>query len=398
MGAYIDALTNKNMTHAQAVDYAEDVIERTQPVFSVKDVAEAYRSSEFWKMITMYTNQLNQNFNYAIHDVFGAARAGAIKKSEAVERLVLGLIVPAMLIGAIGRSRPADDLEELFGDISNQAVMALPMMGREMAAALKGIYGMSPPATLSLLEEGRNIVYYATVSKDWEKVLEATTQAGAYALGVPGISMKRTILNTWKQLADNAEYKSFDMWQLIVGEYVREEAMQDRKSWEEASYMINEAYNLLGKRDVEGKISRVDDDGNRVETNEFVDIGKFKEVVDRYTDKVDPNMMTVEMGFPAIVEEYMKAKPMFERYDSITSEGDFRRSERIHNPMLDVYLMIFRGYGELLTQEAQEKMVETVELLGIPLNAVPEYSYTKELLERQKKELRIKSTIKGWGS
>jgi hypothetical protein len=210
MGAYIDHI-KKGYTHEESCTYAEEAIERTQPVFSVKDVAETYRGSEIWRMLTTYTNQLNQNFMYAQHDVWGQWRAGQISTAKMIERFHMGLIVPAMIIGAMSRMSPADDAEELMKDIGNQALMSIPIFGRPLSGMMSGYFNVGTPVTLSMIDQtGR--MWQAVASKDWEKIGFEGIGLAAYATGKPLIAPKRAVKYGLKYFRDEAENKSLDMW------------------------------------------------------------------------------------------------------------------------------------------------------------------------------------------
>ncbi|MFH1640578.1 MAG: hypothetical protein ABIA66_01305, partial [Candidatus Omnitrophota bacterium] len=141
-GAFDDGIS-KGKTPEQAAADAETVIRKTQPFFDVKDLPEYYRSGEMMKALTIFTNQLNNYWNYYHFDIAGKYKAGRISTPEALRRILLAFIIPALMIGAITRSRKPEDWKETGKDLISMATATVPLAGSWITSGLKGFTDVS---------------------------------------------------------------------------------------------------------------------------------------------------------------------------------------------------------------------------------------------------------------
>jgi hypothetical protein len=204
------------MTSELAAKYAERAIRRTQPFFNVKDVPEYWRAGEGFKMLTTFTNQLNQYWNYMRFDIIGKAHAGEISKLEATRRIFDGFVIPAYLIGWITRSTPADDIKEFSGDMGMMATSMIPLVGSFISSAMKGFKDSSGSITTEFASKLQEAAYYAAEGTP-EKIAKPAMEAAGYGLGIPTGQPRRTI----EGLLDIAQGKTDDWLRLIWSEYNR---------------------------------------------------------------------------------------------------------------------------------------------------------------------------------
>ena len=222
-GGFDDAL-KKGFSEKMAAEYATRAIRRTQPFFSVKDIPEFYRSNEFMKALVMFTNQLNQNWNFYRHDIWGKTAAGQLSKGQAVRKTIEAFIIPSLMIGAITRSRPARDAGEFFKDLGSMAFSSVPVVGNFITSGMKGFrdnQGLVTTEILDKLQEGS----YAAFQGEWDKVLQNIPELAGYAAGIPVSQPTRTI----KAILDIASGKSDDWMSLIFGTYARKQASSEEK-------------------------------------------------------------------------------------------------------------------------------------------------------------------------
>jgi len=220
IGAFDDAV-QKGMTQPQAAAYASKIIRQTQPYFSAKDLAHYWRGGEMAKMLTIFTNQLNQNFNYIAYDIIGPYRAGVIGKTKVLERVMMGIVAQGLMIGAISRSRPAKDLAEIRDDLSWQGLAMMPLGGSLASSAIKGFTG-SNVVSLEALAAMQDTIYAAN-KLEWDKLGKASLKAGAYGAGIPYSQPKRT----GEGILDLATGKTDDWMRLIWSEWAREQALDE---------------------------------------------------------------------------------------------------------------------------------------------------------------------------
>lgn len=216
-GAF-DKMIQQGATEKEAAAYASKVIRQTQPFFSAKDLAHYWRGGELNKMLTIFTNQLNQNFNYIMYDIIGPYKAGVISRKVVLDRLMKGIVTQALIIGTISRSRPAQDLKEIRDDLAWQATAQIPLWGSMLSSGLKGFTG-SGVVSLEFLGALQQAVYNANKG-DWDKLGKSSLKMGALGAGVPYAQPKRTI----EGILDLASGKSDDWLRLIWSEWVREQA------------------------------------------------------------------------------------------------------------------------------------------------------------------------------
>lgn len=218
-GAFDDFLAKNPGKEDAASEYATGVIQRTQPFFAVKDLAEFWRSGEFMKALTMFTNQLNNNWNYYRHDIFGKWRAGRIGFGQVARKTIDSFVIPGLLIGMFARSRPAEDAGELGKDLIRQALAAIPILGSFLTSGLLGFYSHAGIITTEVFNKLQTFTFHFA-KEQWKKALLDIPELAGYVVGIPVTQPKRFV----KSLISLAQGKSDDWLALIWGEYVREQA------------------------------------------------------------------------------------------------------------------------------------------------------------------------------
>jgi hypothetical protein len=207
-------------TMQEASNYAEKAIRETQAWFDVKDLPEFYRSGEMGRAITMFTNELNNQWNYFAHEVIGSTRAGQQSKAQSVRKIIEGFVIPATLIGMISRSRPAQNAQEYSKDMAMQALSYIPIWGSWLSAGFQGFRG-GGIVTTEPMERAGQIPYYAAKGQPG-KVAQSAGEFAGYMLGLPVNQLERT----GKGIYDLAQQNTNDWLRLIWSEYTRATAGQ----------------------------------------------------------------------------------------------------------------------------------------------------------------------------
>lgn len=216
-GAFDNGLS-KGLSRKEAAKTAEAIIRRTQPFFDVKDLPEFWRSGELMKALTMFTNQLNNYFNYYKFDIFGARMAGKIGNVEALKKTILAFVLPALTIGAVTRSELPKDAEDVSRDLAGMGLATVPVFGNWMSAAVRG-WRSSGIITTEILKAIGDLTYWASEGNLGKAALQIPELA-ALATGVPYAQPKRTV----EAMVELAQKKSDDWLSLIWGKYTREKA------------------------------------------------------------------------------------------------------------------------------------------------------------------------------
>jgi len=221
-GAFDDYLKRNPGELKRAAEYAERAIRRTQPFFDIKDLAEYWRSGEFMKTLTMFTNQLNQNWNYYWHDIWGKFSKKRIPFTEVVRKTIEAFVIPALIIAWASNSRPSKNVKEFVRDEIAQALAVIPILGSWLASGYKGFRGQGVVST-ELLSTAQEIGYRISKSQ-WEKVAMTTPELVGYAYGLPVVQPKRIV----ETIVDMASGETDDWLRLIWGKYTREKAKTEK--------------------------------------------------------------------------------------------------------------------------------------------------------------------------
>jgi len=222
-GAFDNHLKQNPDKIGDAASYAESIIRKTQPFFSQKDLAEYWRSGEIMKTLTVFTNQLNNYWNYYRFDTWGKFKAKEAGLGETAKRVIYGFVLPAMFVGWISRSRPAKNLKEAAKDTTLQLVRTIPLLGNYISSGLEGWRPSAPimyEAFSGLQRTSLNLA-----KKQWKNALKTGTDTIGFAVGVPAKKIKTYM----EGLYDLFTGKTDDWWRLIYGEYVREKAKEKKK-------------------------------------------------------------------------------------------------------------------------------------------------------------------------
>jgi hypothetical protein len=171
-----------------AVEYADGLVEKTQPMADIMDLPAFFRGSTFEKMFSVFQNQINQNVNYWYGDMYLARKEGDIKNIDVGYRVLMSYMVPAMIMGLIARGRPQEEPEEVVKDAASYAVAPVFVVGGMASGLIQG-YGTRMPVGLGVFEEmGR--AYQADSPAG---AARAAGNATAQVLGLPWSQPKRTL-------------------------------------------------------------------------------------------------------------------------------------------------------------------------------------------------------------
>jgi len=228
-GAYDQAL-GKNMTDQQAIDYADKVIRKTQPMAGVKDLAKWFRGGTLSKMFTMFQNQVNNNYNYYTQDILGKYRAGEIGVGKVMYRVAFSYIMPALLMGMITRGRLPKDTKEVLKDLVSFPIAGLFFVGAIVRSIVDGFDEFSiPPLSWA------NDIIKAGTMKTIPTKIKYGLSALAKVLGIPWNQPYRSV----KGMIDYLGGATDDLRRLVYSEY----ALAEEKTTTTSKYNTGKSYN-----------------------------------------------------------------------------------------------------------------------------------------------------------
>ncbi len=154
MAAYIDKRTStavwysayqlsksEGMSEEESVQFADGVLQDTQPMADAADLPAYFRGNEMEKTLTIFQNQVNQNGNFLWYNILGETKAEKINYKTAAYRLMMSQIVPAYVLGAISRGRPSTDPVEIGKDIFSYMVSPFVFVGKFVYNIATGDWG-----------------------------------------------------------------------------------------------------------------------------------------------------------------------------------------------------------------------------------------------------------------
>ncbi|GAG72150.1 unnamed protein product [marine sediment metagenome] len=174
-GSY-DSAINKGKSQQEAINYASAVMRKTQPMVAAKDLPQWFRDGMVVKLFNMFQNQINKNFNYINHDIFGKLKHGKISPYTAAHRLLFGWFVPSVLLGMISRGRRPKDWKEIVQDMAVYYAGGAFFFGAFAVNAVKGYGGYVTP----ILAFGTDIVKAATYKTTESRIKAGISAASTY--------------------------------------------------------------------------------------------------------------------------------------------------------------------------------------------------------------------------
>ncbi len=197
--AVINSEIRKGLSLEDATKKARQASLRGQPAAAAKDIAQLYANNEVLNWFTRFTNQLNQIYNIATHDIFAAWYN---KKFAEVGRSIVALGIAAAWIWALKHKELPDDEDDIFDAMTDQALASVPIVG---TAALAGKQGWDAPTPTPLTEAAK--VSQAVFSGEMDRIMPALFKGTAISIGIPFVGLKRIHETVEEQ----------DLWELIGG-------------------------------------------------------------------------------------------------------------------------------------------------------------------------------------
>ncbi len=197
--AVINYQLRKGLSLGEATKKARQTSLRTQPAAASKDIAQLYANNEVLNWFTMFTNQLNQIYNVATHDIPAAFYN---RQFAEVARSTIALGIVAAWIWSLQNKELPDDRDDILEALTDQSLAALPIIG---SAALSGKRGWDAPtpSVIGTVAKTSGAVF----SGEMDRIMPALFESVAIGTGTPFIGLKR--------IYETVEEE--DLWELIGG-------------------------------------------------------------------------------------------------------------------------------------------------------------------------------------
>ena len=352
-GGYLDWLKKHPRDLAGAKEYTERGIRKLQPYFEIKDLAELWRSNEFMKTLTIFTNQLNQYQNYYRHDIFGKFMAGKIGIREVIRRIWWAFVIPALIVGAVRRSRPAQNAKEVLLDFAGLGVGTIPIAGAWIVSGIKG-FTSSGLITTEVLIELQKITGHLA-KEQYDKLWKDIPVAAGYLKGFPINQPKRTL----EALVRIVSGESDDWLELIWGQWAREKAMTPGDEAKQTAKELTTQESGLGQFDVE--------------TGTAFNTGKLSSSYHKQFRRgdewlIDPKLITEENGFSPLARFWVETDWKIRYFDDLSPED--QKAELHADPWLHAYLYFWGKRWADMPEDIQPLVETLVKEYDVPRNTV----------------------------
>ena len=124
-----------------AVAFANKMIARTQPMGDVEHLPDFFVGGPIERLLSTFQNQVNNNWNFWAHDIYGMRKAGKISRKMVMYRVLFSNILPSMMFGAISRGGLPDDWKDVLFDWAAYSISPIFLLGRLAVDAVLGFAG-----------------------------------------------------------------------------------------------------------------------------------------------------------------------------------------------------------------------------------------------------------------
>jgi hypothetical protein len=180
-----NAVYNKSILklgEEEATRLAQDATLRTQPAAHAKDLPQLYTTNEFLNWGLQFTNQLNQIYNIATYDIPQDIKSRRLYKAFLSS---LALAIVSLTIWTMSNRRLPEDEEDVMEALTEEAIMAVPLVGRAIMSSVKGWESPSPAY--------KGPVAIGKLISEQERAIKAraAVEAALVMLGVPYTGPRR---------------------------------------------------------------------------------------------------------------------------------------------------------------------------------------------------------------
>jgi hypothetical protein len=212
----------QGINEVESIQFADGVIQDTQPMGSAVDLPMFFRGGELAKALTIFQNQVNQNGNYLWYNILGESKAKKINLTQTGYRIMMTQILPALLLGTVSRGRPPESAGEVAKDLGSYLLSPFVFLGGLVLNIATGEWGRSGSIAETPFKEAGRLV--AAIQKgDGKKIITTAARAtGAWTGGKIPLQAIQTAEGGW----DLATGETEDWRRLVWSEY----ALKSKKS------------------------------------------------------------------------------------------------------------------------------------------------------------------------
>lgn len=199
---------SQGMNEKESVQFADGVIQDTQPMGSAVDLPSYFRGGEIAKTLTIFQNQVNQNGNILWYDILGEKKSSKINYQQAAYRLMVSQILPAYLLGMITRGRPSTDPKEIATDMFSYFVSPFVFVGQFVFNIATGQWGKRGTIVDVPFTETQRFVKAAAKGEGKKALKYGARSIGAWSGGKVPLQAITTAEGAWNLATeDDADFR-----------------------------------------------------------------------------------------------------------------------------------------------------------------------------------------------
>lgn len=222
--AYQSAL-DQGASEEAAIRYADQTIQRTAEMARPEDLPDFFRGGIVNQWMSLFQNQVNQNLNFWVHDIYGSRTHGNITNAEVAYRVMMSYVLPALFLGMINRGFAPPDKEQAILDLTLYGVGAPFFIGGIINNVISGwrsglgLWGAA-------VEHPTKAIKAAREGDVRKTIVQAAATIGSFAPGYVTGQMTRTAEGVYDLYMDNTDDPRrliWSQWALDQGKDSEEE-------------------------------------------------------------------------------------------------------------------------------------------------------------------------------
>ena len=199
-----------------AVAFANKMVARTQPMGDVEHLPDLFTGGPIARLLSTFQNQVNNNWNFWAHDIYGMRKHGKISNKMVMYRVLFSHILPSMMFGAISRSGLPDDWGDVLFDSVVYSLGPLMLAGRLITDAMLGFGGGKTSVEDILPTNFSKTVQEILKGKPKQAAIPALKTVGGLTGRIPNQAIRtgQGVYDLWTGETDDLRRLIYSDWSL----------------------------------------------------------------------------------------------------------------------------------------------------------------------------------------
>ena len=199
-----------------AVAFANKMVARTQPMGDVEHLPDLFTGGPIARLLSTFQNQVNNNWNFWAHDIYGMRKHGKISNKMVMYRVLFSHVLPSMMFGAISRGGLPDDWGDVLFDSIVYSLGPLMLAGRLFTDAMLGFGGGKTSVEDILPVNFSKTVQAILKGKPKQAAIPALKTVGGLTGRIPNQAIRtgQGVYDLWTGETDDLRRLIYSNWSL----------------------------------------------------------------------------------------------------------------------------------------------------------------------------------------